>query len=52
VHTLAMLAVTGTIALLVYDWIGLGFLRRGWFNVDLIWTAALVVTGLLLLFAP
>lgn len=52
VHTLAMLAVTGTIALLVYDWIGLAFLRRGWFNVDLIWTAALGVTGLLLLFAP
>jgi hypothetical protein len=52
VHTLAMLAVTGTIALLVYDWIGLGFLRRGWFNVDLIWTAALGVTGLLLLLAP
>jgi hypothetical protein len=49
VHTLAMLAVTGAIALLVYEWIGLAFLRRGWFNLDLLWTAALVVTGLVLL---
>jgi len=48
VHTLAMLAVTGAMALLVYEWIGLAFLRRGWINLDLLWTAALVVTGLLL----
>jgi hypothetical protein len=49
VHTLAMLAVTGAVALLVYEWIGLAFLRRGWLNLDLLWTAALAVTGLLLL---
>jgi hypothetical protein len=49
-HTLAMLFVTATIALLVYEWIGLAFLRRGWFNLDLLWTVALVVTGLLLFF--
>src|SRR5215475_1016173 len=42
VHTLAMLAVTGAVALLVYEWIGLAFLRRGWLNLDLLWTAALV----------
>jgi hypothetical protein len=30
VHTLAMLAVTGTIAVVRYDWVGLAFLRRGW----------------------
>jgi hypothetical protein len=48
-HTLAMLAVTGVIAVLVYEWIGLGFLRRGWVNLDLLWTVALVATGLLLL---
>lgn len=50
VHTLAMLAVTGAIALLVYEWIGLAFLRRGWFNLDLLWTVALVATGLFLFF--
>jgi hypothetical protein len=49
VHTLAMLAVTGAIALIVYDFVGLGFLRRGWINLDLIWAAALIAMGLLLL---
>jgi hypothetical protein len=49
VHTLAMLVVTGAIAVLVYDWVGLAFLRRGWINLDLPWTIALVVTGFILL---
>ena len=49
VHSLAMLAVTGTIALVVYQWIGVGFLRRGWINLDFLWSFALVATGLVLL---
>jgi len=49
VHTAAMLAITGTIAIIVYRWVGLAFLRRGWLNVDLLWTAALVVAGLFLI---
>lgn len=49
VHTLAMLAVTGVIAVVVYEWVGLAFLRRGWVNLDLPWTVALVATGLILL---
>jgi hypothetical protein len=48
VHTLAMLATTGIIALVVYEWFGVGFLRRGWINLDLIWTIALIGTGLIL----
>ena len=52
VHTLAMLAVTGVIAVAVYEWIGLAFLRRGWINLDLLWAVALVVTGLVLLGTP
>ncbi len=48
VHTLALLAVTGTIALVVYEWLGVAILRRGWINLDLLWTAALVATGLIL----
>jgi hypothetical protein len=51
VHTLAMLATTGIIAIVVYQWFGVGFLRRGWINLDLIWTIALVATGLILLVA-
>jgi hypothetical protein len=49
VHTAAMLAVTGAIAGLVYEWLGLERLRRAWLNVDLVWLIALVATGVLLL---
>src|SRR5436305_871695 len=52
VHTAAMLAVTTVVAVLVYELIGVDFLRRGWFNLDRIWTAALVITGLVLLVPP
>ena len=40
--------MTGVIALAVYQWIGVAFLRRGWVNLDLVWSIALVATGLLL----
>jgi hypothetical protein len=49
VHTLAMILVTGAIAVAVYEWIGIEMLRRAWFNVDLLWMGALVLTGSLLL---
>jgi len=49
IHTLAMLTVTTAVAVAVYEWIGLEFLRRAWFNVDLIWTLALLLAGGLLL---
>ncbi|SFJ26276.1 hypothetical protein SAMN04515648_3298 [Phyllobacterium sp. CL33Tsu] len=48
-HMAAMLAVILVIALTVYDWFGLAFLRRGWINFDLIWIAALTATGLILI---
>jgi hypothetical protein len=51
VHSLAMLVTTGVVALSVYQWLGLDFLRRGWINLDLIWTAALIFMGLWLLVA-
>ena len=46
VHTLGYFTVTAAIALLVYQKFGLAMLRRSWFNLDLIWAIALVVTGL------
>jgi hypothetical protein len=49
VHSGAMLLTTLGMALLVYAWLGVAVLRRGWVNLDLLWTAALVVTGLILL---
>jgi hypothetical protein len=53
VHTLAMIVVTGVIAVVVYDWVGLAFLRRGWVNLDRLWAGALVATGsILILLVP
>ena len=51
VHTAAMLAVTGLIAVVVHEWLGLAFLRCAWFNIDLVWSAALLLAGLIVLFA-
>src|SRR5215218_1780687 len=52
VHTATMLATIAVIALVVYRWIGVAFLRRGWINLDLIWVVALVACGAVLLVAP
>jgi hypothetical protein len=49
VHSLAMLAAIAAISVVVYDWIGVGFLRRGWVNLDQIWVAALLLSGVVLL---
>jgi hypothetical protein len=49
VHTVAYLAATGLVALVVYRKFGLAILRRAWFNLDLIWAAALLVTGAVIL---
>lgn len=49
VHTLAMLAAAGAVAIVVYEWAGLAFLRRGWVNVDFIWVIALIGAGVILL---
>jgi hypothetical protein len=51
VHTGAMLLVIAAIAIVVYEWVGLAFLRRGWINVDLLWTVALVASGAWMLIA-
>jgi len=45
IHTLGYFTVTAAAALLVYQKFGLAMLRRSWFNLDLIWAVALVVTG-------
>jgi hypothetical protein len=49
VHTGAMLATIGIVSIVVYKWIGVAFLRRGWINLDLVWTVALAVCGIILL---
>jgi hypothetical protein len=47
VHTAAMFLVMGVIAVVVFEKVGLAILRRAWVNLDLIWAAALIVTGAL-----
>jgi hypothetical protein len=48
-HAVGYLAVTAFVAVLVFEKVGVGILRRAWFNLDLIWSAALVATGTLTL---
>lgn len=50
VHTLGYLLMTALVAMLVYVKFGVGVLRHAWFNVDLIWMVALMITGVLILF--
>jgi hypothetical protein len=47
VHTIGYLLVTGSIAAIVYYKLGLRLLRTMWFNLDVVWAAALMVTALL-----
>jgi hypothetical protein len=44
-HTIAMAAAGGAMAWIVYRWAGLELLRRAWLNLDSVWAAGLIVTG-------
>ena len=50
VHTLGYLLMTALVAIVVYEWVGVSILRRAWFNIDLIWMLALMITGVFILF--
>jgi hypothetical protein len=52
VHTLGYLLVTGAIAFVVYEKVGLEVLRKNWVNLDLIWAVALIVTAIFTLLIP
>ena len=45
IHGAGYLLVTGVIALLVYQRLGLHLLRKAWINLDRIWAGALIATG-------
>jgi hypothetical protein len=49
IHTLGYLAVMGLVAVVVYEKVGLAILRKAWFNLDLAWALALILTGALTL---
>jgi hypothetical protein len=46
VHSVGYLAVSAGVALVVFEKLGVGLLRKAWFNLDLVWALALVVTGI------
>lgn len=50
VHVGAMLLVMGVIAVLVYEKLGLSFLRKAWINSDQVWAGAFVGAGVVTLF--
>jgi hypothetical protein len=45
VHGTAMILTGGLIAVLVHAWLGLKFISRSWFNLELVWAASLVAVG-------
>jgi hypothetical protein len=49
VHAAGYLLVTGAIAVVVYERLGLRLLRSAWVNLDLIWAGALVVAAVVTL---
>jgi hypothetical protein len=50
VHTLGYLLTTALVAIVVYEKLGVAILRRAWFNIDLVWMVALMMTGVFILF--
>ena len=45
VHSAGYLAVTAVVAVVVFEKLGVGLLRKAWINLDLVWAVALVITG-------
>lgn len=50
VHTLSFFVVTGIVAVIVYEVVGLALLRKAWFNMDLLWSIALMIAGIVTFF--
>ena len=44
-HAASYLLVTAAIALLVFEKLGIGVLRKAWLNVSVVWAVALIGTG-------
>ncbi|WP_271948690.1 hypothetical protein [Ruegeria faecimaris] len=51
VHTLSMTIAGGTIAVVIYLWLGLRFLSKTWFNLDVVWALSLIAVGAFGLYA-
>lgn len=47
IHTLAMTVAGGLIATAVYVWLGIKFVSKAWFNLEIVWAASLILVGTL-----
>ena len=45
VHTLSMTLAGGVIAAVIYFYLGLKYLSRTWFNLDIVWAVSLIIVG-------
>ncbi len=45
VHTFGYLIALTAVALVIYTKVGVSFLRTAWFNMDIVWAAALLASG-------
>ena len=45
VHVIAMIGAGGCLAWLVYRYLGLRFVSRSWFNLDVVWAVSLIAVG-------
>src|SRR5215472_3109909 len=45
VHAVAMIVSGGIVAFAVYEWLGLKFISKSWFNLDVVWALSLILVG-------
>jgi len=45
-HSVGYVVVSAFLAWIVFEKLGVGLLRRAWFNLDVLWAAALLVTSI------
>jgi hypothetical protein len=49
IHSIAMIAAGGSLAWLVYRYLGLKFVSRSWFHLDAAWAVSLILVGVIAL---
>ena len=47
IHTAAMILSGGSAAFAVYRWLGLNFISKSWFNLDVVWALSLILVGVI-----
>jgi hypothetical protein len=44
-HATAMIVSGGIVAFAVHEWLGLRFISKSWFNLDVVWALSLILVG-------